>query len=127
MSKKPEPERPSEDEVLRRMLNTPPKPRVKPPAPGKKPQSRLLLSAESHNRGMDTKAHSALTAAHTAWELANRQVREKERVLAAALSAYESQQGPLPSELMAEVHAMRIDCNAKFQVLMAAMRGDSSE
>ena len=76
---------------------------------------------------MDNKAHSLLTAAHKTWDEANRKVRDSERLLAEALSMYESGQGPLPSELMAEVQAMRVDCNAKFQALMAAMRGGSAE
>jgi hypothetical protein len=30
----------TEDEILRRMLNTPPKPKAKPPAPAKAPQKK---------------------------------------------------------------------------------------
>lgn len=75
---------------------------------------------------MDHKAHAFLKAAHETWDEANRNVRACERRLADALFLYESGLGPLPSELMAEVQAMRVDCNAKFQALMAAMRREPS-
>lgn len=68
--------------------------------------------------------HSALSEAHKAWDEANRKVRASERLLAEALSQYEKGLMPLPSKLLAEVQAMRLDCAAKFKVLMAAMRSE---
>lgn len=73
---------------------------------------------------MKNMSKEQVTAAHTAWDEANRNVRARERLLAIALSQYAKGEAPLPSVLMAEVQAMRVDCQAKFKSLMASMRKD---
>lgn len=84
------------------------------------PRPTKSVARQRQNLGMSK--HAELTAAHAIWDEANRKVRACERLLAAALSDYEKNKAPLPTELMAEVQAMRLDCQAKFKALMAAMR-----
>lgn len=67
---------------------------------------------------------AAIAAAHVSWDEANRKVRACERLLATALSHYETGEAPLPTDLLKEVQAMRLDCQAKFKLLMDAMRHD---
>jgi hypothetical protein len=74
---------------------------------------------------MDTNAHLLLKEAHAIWDAANQDVCACERKLAQALSEYEAGRAPLPSELLAQVQALRADCNAKFKALLAAMRNES--
>ena len=59
--------------------------------------------------------------AHAAWDAMNQQVRTHERLLAEALDLYRRGLGPLPMGMIEEVRAMRADCNAKFQTLLAAL------
>jgi hypothetical protein len=76
---------------------------------------------------MDGQSHFHLKDAHAAWNDANQQVRACERMLAAALSEYEAGKGPLPADLLAQVEALRRDCNAKFKALMTAMKNESAD
>ena len=59
--------------------------------------------------------------AHAAWDEMNQQVRVHERLLADALDLYRRGLGPLPMGMIEEVRVMRVECNAKFQTLLAAL------
>jgi hypothetical protein len=58
---------------------------------------------------------------HAIWDAANQRVRAHERLLASALKLFQEGKVPLPQEIIAEVQAMRSDCNAKFKALLAAI------
>ena len=78
-----------------------------------------------HNPSHMSEKSASITEAHRIWEAANLKVRACERLLAAALFEYEKGVAPLPTEMLAEVQAMRLDCQAKFRALMAAMRHET--
>lgn len=71
---------------------------------------------------MTGKLDANVREAHLAWNAANENLRNYERLLASALELFASGRGPLPQDMIDECNAMRADCNEKFQAMLAAMR-----
>lgn len=59
--------------------------------------------------------------AFAAWQARREELQAKSQVLEAALRSYTEGTGPMPSELMDEVHALRRDCDALFKDVLAAV------
>lgn len=71
---------------------------------------------------MTTELDIRVRETYAAWNNANELLRQYERLVASSLALYASGQGDLPQAMIDECSALRADCNAKFQAMLAAMR-----
>lgn len=59
---------------------------------------------------------------HAAWEETHSDLRKLEQILSEAIQLYAKGHGARPDNLIEQVTALRSECSARFQALMAAMK-----